>query len=85
MEQYQNLSSSSGIVGYHIGEHFIVVRFRDGKWTYYNYTYTSAGQEVIEHMKNLARSGAGLHSYISSRTTNPPYSKKGNSFNEVVS
>jgi hypothetical protein len=63
MERYKNLSGNSGVVEYEIGPTFIKVRFSDG--TIYRYTESSAGSRNIQRMKNLARKGLGLSSFIS--------------------
>jgi len=63
MDQYQNLGGGSGVTGYEIKRNSIKVQFRDGST--YLYTYKSAGKETIKRMKELAKSGAGLQSYIS--------------------
>lgn len=62
MEQYKNLGRDSGVVAFESGIDFIRVQFRDG--SVYLYTDTSAGSDNIEHMKQLARRGKGLHSFI---------------------
>jgi hypothetical protein len=74
MENYGNLHGNSNVVAYQIGDDFIVVRFRSGRWTVYTYTHASAGSASIETMKSLARQGYGLNSYISKHQ--PPYSNK---------
>jgi hypothetical protein len=63
MERYGNLSGNSGVTGYEIGPDFIEVRFAGG--TTYVYTYRSAGQANVEHMKLLAARGKGLATFIS--------------------
>lgn len=63
MEQYQNLGGDSGVAAYELGDDFIKVQFRTGR--VYLYNYQSAGSAAIEHMKELARAGRGLNSYIS--------------------
>jgi hypothetical protein len=67
MQPYKNLSGQSTIVMYDIGGDFIDVMFKtpakDGS-TIYRYSYTSAGSASIEHMKDLARQGQGLNSFI---------------------
>jgi hypothetical protein len=73
MERYQNLGGDSGIVAYEIGDDFIKVQFHDGP--VYLYTYESTGQAAIEHMKELARAGHGLNSYIS-RVVRKQYAAK---------
>jgi hypothetical protein len=62
MERYGNLGGNSGIVGYEIGADFVRVQFSTG--SVYLYTYDSAGSDNIEHMKQLARGGQGLNSFI---------------------
>lgn len=62
MERYKNLGGNSGVVAYEIGSDFIRVQFSDG--SIYLYTYASAGSHNIEHMKQLARNGQGLNSFI---------------------
>ena len=73
MERYQNLGGASGIVAYEVGDDFIKVQFRDG--AVYLYTDQSAGHAAIEHMKELARAGHGLNSYIS-RVVRKQYAAK---------
>ena len=63
METYKNLSGDSSINAYEIGPDSIKVEFLDG--TTYLYTYESTGRENVEHMKELAKAGAGLSSFIS--------------------
>ena len=62
MERYANLGGDSGIIMYEIGDSFIRVQFSDG--SIYLYTYTSAGSNNIEHMKQLAQNGQGLNAFI---------------------
>jgi len=62
MALYENISGNSNITGYNIGEDFISVMFNNG--SVYDYTYESAGQENVDQMKILARSGSGLNSFI---------------------
>jgi hypothetical protein len=63
MEPYLNLSGSSGVVAYAIRPDAIDVQFADG--AVYTYTATSAGHARVRQMQLLARSGAGLSTYIS--------------------
>lgn len=74
METYSNLSGTSGVLAYQLGGNHITVQFRVGQYTFYKYTNTSAGSGVVEVLKNLARQGKGLNSYIS--TNKPDYSSK---------
>lgn len=62
MEKYQNLNGHSGIECFAIGPDFITIGFRNGDCRMY--TYESAGPEAVERMKELARSGKGLNSFI---------------------
>jgi len=67
METYKNLDGKSKVIKYQIGPDFIIVEFkvpsRSG-FTIYEYSYTSAGQSNIEHMKELATQGFGLNTFI---------------------
>lgn len=62
MEPYQNLNGNSGVAAYEIGEDYIRVQFTSG--SVYVYTYDSAGADNIEQMKQLARKGQGLNTFI---------------------
>lgn len=62
MPRYENLEGDSTITHYKIGPDRIKVRFSDS--SVYEYSYDSAGRENIEHMKQLARDGEGLQSFI---------------------
>ena len=73
MQLYQNLSGDSGIANYEIGADYIKVRFRNGPL--YVYTYQSAGRNIIEQMKMLAKAGQGLGTFISTIVRNA-YSSK---------
>lgn len=63
MECYMNLNGNSNVQFFSIGQEHIDVRFRNGGMTY-RYTYQSAGKANVETMKELARQGFGLNSYI---------------------
>jgi hypothetical protein len=73
MERYRNLGGDSSVVAYEIGHDFIRVQFSDG--AIYLYTYASAGSQNIEHMKQLARQGQGLNSFII-RNVRKAYARK---------
>lgn len=62
MENYKNLSGTSGVAAFEQGADFIKVQFSDG--SVYQYTYTSAGEGSIVQMKELAVRGLGLNSFI---------------------
>lgn len=73
MEKYMNLSGKSGVVAYEIGSDFIRVQFKDG--SVYLYIYENPGKFDVEKMKELARQGSGLNSYINKQVKNN-YQKK---------
>ena len=74
MKPYANLSGSSGVIAYEDGPDWICVQFSNGST--YLYTYQSAGPENVEKMKQLARQGQGLNSYIN-RYVKYGYARKG--------
>ncbi len=63
MQKYKNKKGNSGVVAYQMGTDFIKVKFKDGN--IYKYTFSSAGNENISKMKELAMIGEGLSTYIS--------------------
>ncbi len=65
MQKYGNAEGRSGIKGYEVGHHEIILKFADGD--VYRYTYQSAGKEVVEYMIKLAQEGKGLNTYVSRR------------------
>ncbi len=73
MERYRNLGGDSGISAYEIGPDSITVQFKGGAT--YLYTNQSAGSANIDHMKQLARAGQGLNSFIS-RVVKKGYARK---------
>lgn len=73
MERYKNLSGQSGVTGFEIGTDFIRVQFSDGHIYFYN--NTSTGSHNIEQMKQLARIGRGLNTFINS-TVRKAYARK---------
>jgi len=63
METYRNINGDSNVEAYEIGSDFIRVKFaRTAK--IYQYSYRRAGRENVEIMKELARNGDGLNSFI---------------------
>ncbi len=62
MNSYLDINGDSGVSKYEIERDSIVVEFSSG--SQYLYTYASAGVEHIENMKDLAKKGDGLNSYI---------------------
>lgn len=63
MERYRNSGGDSGVSSFEIGADYITVKF-SGTIRIYRYSYRKAGQNHVETMKKLARSGRGLNSYI---------------------
>ncbi len=63
VERYLDLDGDSGIHAYEIGDTYIRVQF-DRTFKIYTYSYRSAGAARVEDMKQLARNGDGLNSYI---------------------
>jgi curli biogenesis system outer membrane secretion channel CsgG len=61
-QAYADPDGDSSVAAYEIGDDYVRVRFSDG--SVYLYTYASAGASHVERMKELARSGDGLNSYI---------------------
>ncbi len=74
MIPYKNLGGNSSVVSYEIGDDYIKVKFSSWACTLYTYTYSSAWSSAVETMKQLAKRGEGLNSYIS--TYRPDYSDK---------
>lgn len=63
MQSYKSKSGeTSGVTGYEIGKNYINVQFTDG--SVYQYSYVTAGTTTVETMKELAREGKGLSTFI---------------------
>jgi len=62
MELYKNLSGDSGVKAFEIGPDYIRVQFHDG--VLYLYTYQSAGRDSVDQMKQLAKAGKGLCTFL---------------------
>lgn len=62
MQPYRNLSGTSGVVAFSLGDHHIDIEFQDGHR--YHYNYSIPGQQEVEAMKSLARIGKGLATFI---------------------
>lgn len=73
MKSYANVGGDSGITNYEIGQDFIRVQFSDD--SIYLYTYASAGSANIEYMKQLAKQGHELNSFIN-KNVRKLYAKK---------
>ncbi|MNL13872.1 hypothetical protein D3C87_1347930 [compost metagenome] len=67
MEIYRNLGGTSNVSSFDIGVDYIAVRFNRTARVY-RYSYGRAGQQHVENMKQLARQGSGLNSYINRQT-----------------
>jgi hypothetical protein len=67
MEQYLNLSGKSGVETYEIVETCISVKFEKNVYTY---SFNLAGKNNVDTMKDLARAGKGLNSYINKNVKN---------------
>ena len=63
MVPYKNNNGNSGVQAYEIGPDYITVKFTNTIRTY-TYSYSKAGKEYVETMKQLAENGAGLNSFI---------------------
>jgi hypothetical protein len=64
MELYRDWDHDSGICAYEIGEGYIVVQFKKGRYKLYKYTNITAGSGHISQMQRLAKLGDGLNEYI---------------------
>lgn len=62
MIEYKNLSGSSGVSAYDIGNGYIRVMFKNGR--VYQYSTMRAGNYHVNNMQSLALSGQGLNTYI---------------------
>lgn len=67
MERYRNTNGDSGVSAYEIGADYIRVQFSNTA-RIYTYSYGTAGNVHVEKMKELARIGSGLNSYINNHT-----------------
>ncbi len=63
MEHYQNKSGKSPITRFLIEDGKITVWYDDD--TSYSYSYARAGKPIVDKIKELAKSGEGLATYIS--------------------
>ena len=63
MQKYIDIDNDSGVDSYEINLTSITIKFEETA-KLYTYSYASAGQPHIEHMKRLAASGDRLNSYI---------------------
>jgi len=73
MENYANKSGDSAVTGFQIESNSMKVRFKDHH--VYLYDIRHPGPEHLEKMKELARAGWGLNTYIESEVKNDFSSK----------
>ena len=62
MKLYKNLSGNSGVKAFEIGLDFIRIQFHDGP--VYLYTYQSASPDSVDKLKQLAKAGKGLSTFL---------------------
>jgi hypothetical protein len=62
MEHYANRGGQSGVVAYEIRPYEVIIQFASG--TCYTYTSASVGEANLNKMKQLARKGQGLSTFI---------------------
>jgi len=62
MEKYKNLAGNSPIILFEITETAIEIEYEDGH--IYRYSYIQPGKKAVEKMKELAKQGTGLCTYI---------------------
>lgn len=67
LQHYLDLNHDSGVANYQIGREFIRVQFKKSSKVY-TYSYSSAGYQHVENMKQLAQYGDGLNAYINHHT-----------------
>lgn len=67
LQHYLDLNHDSGVANYEIGKEFIRVQFKKTSKVY-TYSYSSAGYQHVENMKQLAQYGDGLNAYINHHT-----------------
>lgn len=63
MIPYRDVDGDSGVLAYEPGADYIKVQFK-GTAKIYRYSYQKAGRANVETMKELAKNGNGLNSFI---------------------
>ena len=63
MTPYRHSPQPTGVLAYRIAPEAIEVKFVDGRRYLYNYAVTGAA--AVERMKQLAKEGEGLSTFIS--------------------
>jgi hypothetical protein len=61
MHKYHS-EHNSGVIAYGVGDDFIIIEFRDGRK--YVYDFEKPGADHVNAMKDLAREGKDLTTYI---------------------
>ncbi len=74
MEKYGDHTRQHGVIAYEIWPDSIDVEFTSG-WIY-RYTHERPGQLRVDRMKELARSGKGLSTFISKHVKNRHASRR---------
>lgn len=74
MERYEDLGGTSGVTFFEIEGERIVVRFRDDEYEYV-YDGERPGRAHVDMMKQRARAGRGLATYIN-RCVRDDYAEK---------
>ncbi|MEO8621666.1 MAG: hypothetical protein ABI625_11410 [bacterium] len=74
MERYVNANGGSGVTHYEIGADYIDITFANEGT--YRYDYSMPGQIHVYRMKQLAKAGRGLSTYISQVVRNQYALKK---------
>jgi hypothetical protein len=67
MQPYRDTDGDSNVHTYEIGNDYIIVEFKHGRYRFYKYTYARTGMHDVEEMKRLAHLGEGLNSFIARR------------------
>ena len=75
MQNYKNLSGTSGVLRYQIGADNIIVEFELGNEKFYRYNYEVTGVANVNHMKVLAEAGQGLNTFINAEVKSSYESK----------
>lgn len=71
--KYQNKGGNSSVKSYSLDSDSITVMFEDG--SIYLFNYSSTTFYIVEKMKQLAKNGVGLNSYIK-RVVKKRYARK---------
>ncbi len=62
MKPYRHQAGNTGISGFHVKPDSIAIQFKDG--SIYLYDSRRPGKKHVEAMKELARAGKGLTTYV---------------------